>query len=393
VLMAGYPGTRASFWQQAGRAGRAGQDSLAVLVCRDDPLDTYLAHHPEALLGRPVEASVLDPDNPYVLGPHLAAAAAELPVTEADVELFGPRTPEVLAGLVADGLLRRRATGWYWVRPERASDLTDIRGSGERPVRVVEAATGRLLGTVEQGAHATAHAGAVYLHQGATWLVRSLDLVERVALAEPVEVDYSTFAREVSDIRVVDQTQGLEWGDTRLALGTVDVTSQVVSFLRKRVVTGEVLGEEALDLPRRTLRTRAVWWTVTPQQLDRAGLEWSEVPGAAHAAEHAAIGLLPLFATCDRWDIGGVSTALHPDTGLTTVFVHDGHPGGAGFAERGFAAAEPWLRATLEAVSSCECEQGCPSCVQSPKCGNGNDPLSKAGAVALLRTVLRDAPR
>ena len=181
------------------------------------------------------------------------------------------------------------------------------------------------------------------------------------------------------------------WGETTLALGSVDVTSQVVSFLRKRLVTGEVLGEEPLDLPQRRLRTTAVWWTVTPGQLARAGIEWADVPGAAHAAEHASIGLLPLLATCDRWDIGGVSTALHPDTGLTTVFVHDGQPGGAGFAERGFLAARPWLQATLDAVEACECDEGCPSCVQSPKCGNGNDPLSKPGAVALLRIVLAGA--
>ena len=392
VLMAGYPGTRASFWQQAGRAGRAGRESLAVLVCRDDPLDTYLAHHPSALLGTPVEATVLDPDNPYVLAPHLAAAAAELPVTEADLPLFGPRTAELLDRLVADGVLRRRPAGWFWTQQGRASDLTSIRGSAEGPVRVVEADTGRLLGTVEHGAHSTAHPGAVYLHQGATYLVRELDLAERVALAEPTDADWTTFARELSDIAVVSTDTTVDWGETRLALGTVDVTSQVVSYLRKRLATGEVLGVEPLDLPARTLRTRAVWWTVTEAQLERAGIAAADVPGAAHAAEHASIGLLPLVATCDRWDIGGVSTALHPDTGHTTVFVHDGHPGGAGFAERGYGAAAAWLRATLEAVESCECEDGCPSCVQSPKCGNGNDPLSKAGAVALLRVALAGAP-
>jgi DEAD/DEAH box helicase domain-containing protein len=171
------------------------------------------------------------------------------------------------------------------------------------------------------------------------------------------------------------------------------VTNQVVSFLRKRMITGEVLSEEPLDLPPRSLRTRSVWWTVTPDVLVEAGLEWADVPGAAHAAEHAAIGLLPLFATCDRWDIGGVSTAMHEDTGATTIFVYDGHPGGAGFSERGYGAAVEWLTATRDAIEACECADGCPSCVQSPKCGNGNDPLDKAGAVRLLTVALRGVPR
>jgi DEAD/DEAH box helicase domain-containing protein len=169
----------------------------------------------------------------------------------------------------------------------------------------------------------------------------------------------------------------------------VRVTHQVVSFLKRAVPSGEVLAEEPLDLPERTLETTAVWWTVPPQLLETTGLAAADLPGAAHAAEHASIGLLPLFATCDRWDIGGVSTALHPDTGLLTVFVHDGHPGGAGFAEHGFREARDWLTATRETIASCRCESGCPSCVQSPKCGNGNHPLDKAGAIRLLDVLLR----
>jgi DEAD/DEAH box helicase domain-containing protein len=175
--------------------------------------------------------------------------------------------------------------------------------------------------------------------------------------------------------------------------GTVDVTNQVVGYLKKRIFTGEILGDEPLLLPPRQLRTRAVWYTMTLDLLASYGIEWADIPGAAHAAEHAGIGLLPLFATCDRWDIGGVSTALHPDTGLLTVFVYDGHQGGAGFAERGYARAAEWLRATREAIAACECESGCPSCIQSPKCGNGNDPLSKQGALDLLDILLRPVPK
>jgi DEAD/DEAH box helicase domain-containing protein len=392
VLLCGWPGTRASMWQQAGRAGRSGRDALAVLVARDDPLDTYLVHHPKAIFGSGVEATVCDPSNPYVLGPHLCAAAAELPLTDDDLPMFGPATREVVDALVDRGLLRVRPGGWFWTRQERASDLADLRGIGGGMVRVVEDGTGRLLGTVDPGAaHTTVHTGAVYVHQGATYLVDRLDLDDSVALAHREDVDFTTSARDTTDIRVVDEIDRTAWGDAELVHGHVEVTNQVVAYLKRRYLTGAVLGEEPLDLPPRHLRTQAVWWTVTPGMLAAAGLRDLDVPGAAHAAEHASIGLLPLVATCDRWDIGGVSTALHPDTGRATVFVYDGHPGGAGFAERGYAAAGTWLAATREAIASCECRDGCPSCVQSPKCGNGNEPLDKAGAVRLLDVLLADA--
>ncbi|MFF8695313.1 DEAD/DEAH box helicase [Streptomyces sp. NPDC015144] len=393
VVIAGYPGTRASLWQQAGRAGRSGGGALAVLVARDDPLDTFLVHHPEALFQQPVESTVLDPDNPYVLAPHLCAAASELPLTGPDLELFGPAASGLLPQLEAAKLLRKRASGWHWTRRERAADLTDIRGGGGRPVQIVEEGTGRLLGTVDESdAHASVHEGAVHLHQGRTYLVRKLDLEDAVALVEEAAPPYSTTARDTTSIAVLETDAEIPWGDGRLCYGSVEVTSQVVSFLRRRLLTGEVLGETKLDLPPRTLRTRAVWWTVTEDQLDAARINPEILGGALHAAEHASIGMLPLFATCDRWDIGGVSVPLHPDTLLPTVFVYDGHPGGAGFAERAFHTARAWLTATRQAIASCECEAGCPSCVQSPKCGNGNEPLHKRGAVRLLTELLRSAP-
>jgi DEAD/DEAH box helicase domain-containing protein len=389
IVLAGYPGTRASLWQQAGRAGRSGQGALAVMVGRDDPLDTYLVHHPEAIFEQPVESTVLDPDNPYVLAPHLCAAAAELPLTEEDLPLFGEQAPALLGQLERRGLLRRRAAGWYWTRRERAADLADIRGEGGKPVQVVESATGRLLGTVDAGsAHTAVHDGAVHLHQGRTYLVEQLDLDDGVALVTRADPPYSTMARDTTAIRVLSSDVEEPWGEARIHFGSVEVTHQVVSYLRRRLVTGEVLGETKLDLPPRTLRTRAVWWTVTDAHLDAAAIHPDELPGALHAAEHASIGLLPLFATCDRWDIGGVSVPLHPDTGLPTVFVYDGHPGGAGFAERAFHTALTWLTATREAITSCECDSGCPSCVQSPKCGNANDPLNKPAAIRLLTTLL-----
>nr|WP_083977306.1 DEAD/DEAH box helicase [Herbidospora sakaeratensis] len=391
VLIAGWPGTRASLWQQAGRAGRDGQDALAVLIARDDPLDTYVVHHPEALFGRPVEATVLDPDNPYVLAPHLCAAAAEVPLTEADLEIFGPAAAAVLDDLVADGLLRRRPTGWFWTSRDLAAGLADIRGSGGSPVQIVETDTGRLLGTCDEASsHTSVHTGAVHIHQGETFVVDELDLETGVALVTPGTPDYSTFARDVTDIAVIESLRSHPLGPGELHFGSVEVTRQVVSYLKRRTSTGEMLGDEPLDLPPRSLRTKAVWWTLPPESLPA---EIGDLGGAAHAAEHASIGLLPLFATCDRWDIGGVSTELHPDTGRLTVFVYDGHAGGAGFAERGFGNAVAWLTATRDAIASCECGHGCPSCIQSPKCGNGNEPLSKRGALELLDVLLGPVQR
>jgi DEAD/DEAH box helicase domain-containing protein len=392
VLLAGWPGTQASLWQQAGRAGRNESRSLAVLVAGDDPLDTYLVHHPEALFDRPVEAAVLDPQNPYVLAPHLAAAAAELPLTAADAQVFGPTMLGLLEVLVARGLLRRRPGGWFWTRPERATDHISLRGTGET-VRIVERSTGRVLGTVNgPAAHSSVHTGAVYVHQGQPYVVAHYDVEDCQAIVVAGDPGWSTQARSVSafDIGRVEQSQ--VWGPVELCFGSVDVRSRVTSFLR-RLPGGEVLGEHPLDLPERTLHTKAAWWTMTEEMLDAAGVAEIDIPGAAHAAEHAAIGMLPLVATSDRWDVGGVSTALHPDTGRPTILIYDGHPGGAGFAERGFRAATIWLTATRDAILACECTTGCPSCVQSPKCGNGNEPLDKAGAVALLTAVLAGSPR
>ncbi|MGH3517930.1 MAG: DEAD/DEAH box helicase [Haloechinothrix sp.] len=395
VVLAGYPGTLASFWQQAGRAGRAGDDALIVFIARDDPLDTYLVHHPAAVLHRPVESAVLDPGNPYVLTPQLACAAAELPLRAADLAIFGGDVArEVVDRLTEDGALRHRPSGWYWTSRDRPHGQVGIRGSGPDQIAVVEGDTARLLGTVDPAsACATVHQGAVYLHQGASYVVDELDLAGRVALVHAEYPEWSTSARDVVDIAVMDTQVRADFDGVSVCLGKVAVTSQVVGYLRK-LPSGEVLDQVPLDLPVRTLQTRAVWYTVSAELLKGrapggAGLDPARIPGALHAAEHAAIGLLPLFATCDRWDIGGVSAALHADTGEATVFVHDGHPGGAGFADRGHAAVVPWLAATREAIVSCECPAGCPSCVQSPKCGNGNEPLDKAGAVAVLDVVLR----
>ncbi len=391
VLIAGWPGTRAALWQQAGRAGRTGRDCLAVLIARDDPLDTYLVHHPEALLHRPVEATVLDPANPYVLGPHLLAAAAELPLSVADIALFGPAAKDVIDGLVTGGALRDRAGRWHPAGLRRPP-LPGLRSTGGRPVRIVEESTGRLIGTVDEpSAHVLAHEGAVYSHQGEIYLVGSLDLDDSVALVKPGDPGYVTSARELTEIEIAAEHRRADWGGATAHFGDVLVRRQVVGYTRRDPETGRQLGEFPLDLPCKTLRTRAVWWTLSPAARDELTDSGVDLAGAAHAVEHAAIGLLPLVAACDRWDVGGVSAELHPQTGRLTIFIYDGHDGGAGFAERGFLAAGQWLSSTLLAIADCECSTGCPSCIQSPKCGNGNEPLSKTGSLALLRRLLAQA--
>jgi len=393
VLVGGWPGTRATFWQQVGRAGRDGRQAMAAFLAGEDPLERYVVSHPEVLVDAPVERTVLDPSNPYVLEPQLCAAAAESPLRPGEVDGLGPQVRAALDRLSSAGTLRARPDGWFWPRRESAAARTDLRGGGGPAVRLVEADTGRLLGTVDAArAPATVHAGAVYVHQGTAYGVSELDLDDAVAFVVPATGDYDTVARSVSSVRVVHEQRRLAWGEATVSLGVVDVTSQVLSYQRRRWETGTVLAEVPLDLPEQRLRTAGCWWTLPAGRVESAGLAPSRLPGAAHAAEHASIGLLPLFATCDRWDVGGVSTDLHPDTGRLTVVVHDAHPGGAGFAARAFEAAHGWLTATRDLVASCPCADGCPACVQSPKCGNGNHPLDKAGAVTLLTTLLDQAP-
>ena len=397
VVTAGFPGTVASFWQQAGRAGRRGQGSIVVLVARDEPMDTYLVHHPEALLGRPVERTVFNPRNPYVLRGHVYCAAVEKPLSEADVAAFG--AAEVVDELTAAGLLRRRPRGWFPtplidapLTPDTAHAAVSLRGGSGEEVMIVDISDGRLLGTVEAArAAAQVHPGAVYLHQGESFVIEELDFADHIALARPDAPDYSTIARSETDIRILEQPGPEELVNYSPGLWVanvaVEVTERVTGYIVK-LADGTTADHVPLDMPEQRLTTRAVAYTIDPLALDAMGVTAGETPGTLHAAEHAAIGLLPLIATCDRWDIGGVSTALHQDTMLPTVFVYDGHPGGAGFADEGFARFPEWIEATFDAVRSCTCESGCPSCVQSPKCGNGNNPLDKAGALRLLGALV-----
>ena len=388
VVVCGWPGTVASLWQQAGRAGRRGAEAVIVFVGDDDPLDRFLLNHPDELFGRPLEEAVIDVTNPYVLAPHLGCAAAELPLT-AQEHRFAPAD---VAGVVAQeeeaGRLRSRGGRWFFAGGHAPAARVDLRSAGGPPVTIVDAATGALIGEVDRSrAPRSVHTGAVYLHQGRPWRVRSLGLDEGVALADPDDGTTTTSARSDTDIRVMERRAVRRWGPCHLSFGEVEVSTQVLSYERKLIFTGESLGVEPLDLPPQRLVTRALWITLSDASISH--LPRTAIPGAAHAAEHAAIGLLPLFAMCDRWDIGGVSTARHSDTGVATIFIYDGYPGGAGIAERGFDTGDQLWRTTRSAIRECPCADGCPSCIQSPKCGNGNEPLDKRGAVRLLDVVLK----
>ncbi len=392
AVLVGYPGTRASMWQQAGRAGRRATASVAVLVAQDDPLDQYLVQHPADLFDKPAEAAVVDPSNPFVLEPHLECAAREHPLSQEELAFFGSPALEAVERLEGRGRLARRRGTWHHVGRQSPHRAVDIRSANGRLFSIVIEETGELLGTVDESrAYYHVHPGAVYLHQGEQFQVRDLDLATRVALVERVDPDYYTQSRDTTDIEVVSTDEESRTGDVPTFYGTVRVTNQVVGFVRKHVATGETLEVVPLLMPTQELQTKAVWWAVPTATIARAAIVAADLPGAAHAAEHAAIGLLPLVATCDRWDVGGVSTAFHPDTGSCAIFIYDGYQGGAGIAERGFRQSSRLLRATLETVRGCACSTGCPSCVQSPKCGNGNEPLDKAGAAALLAAILGEA--
>jgi DEAD/DEAH box helicase domain-containing protein len=391
AVLTGYPGTRASMWQQAGRAGRRAEGALTVLVAQDDPLDQYLVSNPTALFDEPAEAAVIDPENPAVLDPHLRCAARERPLDEHEARrFFGEEAVRGLERLEEAGLVRRRGDRRHDAGREPPHRAIDLRAGAGRVYRIVRVDTGELLGTAdERRAFGTLHPGAVYLHQGDPFVVRRLDLDDRVALVEEADPDFTTQARDVTDVEIVkvlDRSSAL--GPTGTWFGEVRVTDRVTSYVKRLIATGEVIEEVPLGLPPITLPTRAVWWTIPEEVADAAELDASRLPGAIHAVEHCAIGLLPLIATCDRWDVGGVSTPLHPDTGATTILIYDGYPGGVGVAERGFRSVRRWLAATHGRLRACGCPSGCPSCVQSPKCGNGNEPLDKRGATQLAAAIL-----
>ena len=384
VICVGFPGTVASLRQQWGRAGRR-EHGLAVLVATDDALDQYFMREPETLLERRVEAAILDHENHRVLDGHVAAAAFEAPVEEADADVLGS---EALRRAEVHPDLKRTPAGFVWAGRDYPAGRFGLRSTGPDVFAVVETGTGTVLGVVEhEKAYSTVHEGAVYLHLGEQYRVLALDLAARSALVEPFSGDYYTQTKKETTTAIeealrVERRLGLE-----LSFGRVSVTEQVVAYQKKSIRDQTTLDLVDLDLPETTFVTEAVWYVPEPDML--AGLEqMPRLLGTLHAAEHAMIALLPLWAMCDRWDIGGLSTNLHFQTGRPTIFVYDGHAGGVGITERGFDAFEGWIEDTAKLLAGCPCESGCPSCVQSPKCGNLNEPLDKGGALTLLERML-----
>jgi DEAD/DEAH box helicase domain-containing protein len=390
-----FPGTIASFRQQAGRAGRAQERSLALLVGGEDALDQYFMTHPRQLFERVPEPVVVNPDNPDVAAAHAACAAYELPLRLSDRDLLGDTVEEAANALAQEGRLEPRDGRLHWTGSDRPAPRVDIRTSGGPTYQIVDVAGGELLGTVEQQrAFSQAHPGAIYLHQGDTYLVLEMDHDVLEVRVRPEDSDYYTMPKVEQSLDVLEVLATKRVRRLPHTLGTLRVERHVTAFQRKRIGTGEVIDYTPLDLPPVRFETQGFWYVVPDEVLATAGIRRGDLLGTLHAAEHAGIAMLPLFAICDRWDIGGLSTDFHPATGKSTVFIYEGYPGGAGISPVAFEVAEEHQRATREALRACPCSDGCPSCVQSPKCGNFNDPLSKPGAIALLGAALdleRDA--
>jgi DEAD/DEAH box helicase domain-containing protein len=387
AVSVGFPGTVASLRQQWGRAGRRGH-GLAVLIASEDALDQYFMRKPETLLDRRVEAAILDHTNPRVLDGHVRAAAFEAPVDDADRKALGDEALE-RAALLPD--LKLTKSGYVWAGRDYPAGQFGLRSTTPDTFAVVEAQTGTVLGLVErERAYSTVHDGAVYLHLGESYLVRELDLQSRTAVVTPYSGDYYTQAKKETNT-AIEETLRLERRcGLDLAFGRISVTERVIAYQKKSIRDQATLETVELDLPQTSFETEAIWYLPEPQQLE--GLEqMPKLLGTLHAAEHSMIALLPLWAMCDRWDIGGLSTNLHFQTNRPTVFIYDGHAGGVGITERGFQSFEGWVEDTARMLEGCPCSDGCPSCVQSPKCGNLNEMLDKGGALTFLRRLTAGA--
>lgn len=391
ALINTFPGTLASFRQQSGRAGRSKDSALVTLIGGQDALDQYFMHHADELFTRPPEAAVINPDNPQVLDAHAACAAYELPLRMDDREYLGTDLEESVNRLVQAEHLRLKDGKLYWARRQPPAPQLDLRSSGGPTYTIVDVEAGELLGTVEQErAFRDTHEGAIYLHQGSSYLVEHMDLKRHEISVRPARVDYYTQPRQDKAMEIVSVEARGRLGVLDHFLGRVVVESHVVGYQKKKLGSGEKLGELIpLDLPPTSFETQAFWYTVPDRLLQRAGVELRDVPGTLHAAEHTMIAMMPLFAICDRWDIGGLSTNYQHQTETNTIFIYDGYPGGAGISPVAYGRGEELAAATLQALRDCPCLAGCPSCVQSPKCGNFNDPLDKHGAIRMLDTALR----
>ncbi|MFC1992812.1 DEAD/DEAH box helicase [Chloroflexota bacterium] len=390
TVLTGYPGSIASAWQQAGRSGRSREESLSFLIGLDNPLDQYFMRNPDYFFQKSFENALVDPDNPYVLRAHLLCAAWELPLSSDDERFFGSTLKQECAEMEKQGIIRERNKRWY-LSPRIAypAQGINIRAASGQNFAIIDASTNSLLETVEASvAFFQIHPGAIYLHQGESYLVTELDLANHTAYAVPTNASYYTQTKEINDLHIIRTIRSRICGQVTVHLGEVEVSTTVVGFKKKAQFSEEVIGEEPLDLPPIRFPTIALWFDLPDDITARLVKEQLDFAGGLHAAEHAAIAILPLFALCDRNDIGGVSTPFHPDTGKAQIFIHDAYPGGIGIAEKGFDLVEELWQTTLKAIRECPCQEGCPSCVQSPKCGNNNKPLDKRAAQVLLEGLV-----
>jgi len=390
TVLVGYPGTIASTWQQAGRAGRGRREALNILIGQDNPLDQFFMRHPQELFLRPHEHALIDPSNPYILQAHLACAAWESPLRAEDEALFGEGYIEAVMSLERSQLLEYRPDRWYVRGDDYPAQHVNIRSAGATNYLLVdETQNYRLLEEIDAAtALARVHTGAIYLHRAETYLITRLDLPARVAYARPMDADYYTQARELNEVHIMRSLQARSLPATDLFFGLVRARQQVVSFRRKQHLSEALLSEEPLDLPPTTFETQALWFEV-PEAIGhtvaRRGLD---LAGGLHAVEHACIGIRHHLAMCARNDLGGLSTPAHPDSGRPQIFIYDAYPGGVGIAKKGFEWMEELWARTREAIRACPCEAGCPSCIHSPKCGNNNEPLDKQAALLILEQLL-----
>jgi DEAD/DEAH box helicase domain-containing protein len=379
-----FPGTVASLKQMWGRAGRRGR-GLAVYIAGEDALDQFFCRHPQEFLTRPVESAILDPHSPEIYAEHLLCAAHEAPLSEADAPILGEDWLAHAEVLTEAGFLRERATGFV---PRRADDYpaarVALRSASADSFILIDASSGEVLGSIEAGrAYSTVHEGAVYLHMGRSYIVLELDLAARRATLEPFGGDYFTQAKRESMTyieRLHEQRRAL---GVTLSFGAVVYSETVLGYQRKGLQDHQLIDFQTLELPTVEFPTRALWFELD-ELIASEPFPAELLLGALHAVEHGQIAVLPLIAMCDRWDIGGLSTNAHPQTGGPTIFVYDGHPGGVGITRRGYDEFERLVDDARRLIGECPCRSGCPSCVQSPKCGNLNEPLSKRGALELL---------
>jgi DEAD/DEAH box helicase domain-containing protein len=379
-----FPGTVASLKQMWGRAGRRGR-GLAVYIAGEDALDQFFCRHPDEFLQRPVESAILDPDSSEIYAEHLVCAAHEAPLSDIDAPILGEQWREHAEALAEAGHLRERATGFV---PQRADDYpaarVALRSASADSFVLVDASSGEVLGTVEAvRAYSTVHEGAIYLHLGRSYRVLELDLRSRRALLEPFNGNYFTQAKRESMTYIERLHERRDTHGVRLSFGSVVYTETVLGYQSKGLQDHQVIDFQALELPTVEFETRALWFELD-ELIDAEPFPPKDLLGALHALEHGQIAVLPLIAMCDRWDIGGLSTNAHPQTGAPTIFIYDGHPGGVGITQRGFDRFERLVGDARRLIGECPCKSGCPSCVQSPKCGNLNEPLSKRGALELL---------